>query len=187
MEKEIWKACKGFEQFYEVSNLGRVRSIALFSARWKKVVPRKNPVLKELETSRFGYKRVLLCLYGVHYHCAVHRLVAQTFLPNVAGYPEVNHKDENKGNNHVSNLEWCSRKYNANYGSLPERISDRMSNHHPAAMRVFQFDLNGNFIREWKSQRQAGRAIGIDGTTIGRCIQGKYKHAGGFIWKSSRI
>ena len=180
---EEWRACKGFEGFYEVSNEGRVRSLAVYNAQRKKVYKRKMPVLKKIETTKDGYKRVLLCHYGVHHHCSVHRLVAQAFIPNPDNLPCINHKDEQPSNNKVSNLEWCTHKYNSNYGTLPQRISKRMSENHPTAMRVCQYDMDGNFIRSFKSQREAARSLGIRGENISRNIKGKYKHAGGYIWK----
>ena len=180
--KEIWKPCKGFEEFYEVSNTGHVRSIALYSDKHKRVIKRKHPVIKAEETTHDGYKRVLLCLYGVHHHCAVHRLVAQTFIPNIDGLPEVNHKDENTQNNSVGNLEWCSRKYNANYGTHPKRIKERMRKNHPTAKPVIQFDISGNKVREWKSQKEAARYLGIRSENISRCCKGKNHQAAGYYW-----
>lgn len=183
MITEVWKACKGYEQFYEVSNLGRVRSIALFSAKWKKVVKRKHPVLKKAEVTYDGYERVLLSLYGNHHHCSVHRLVAQTFIPNDLELPEVNHKDENTRNNCVSNLEWCSRKYNANYGTLPKRISERQINNPALSKVVNQYSLNGVFIATYPSIKEAERITGIDNTMISRVCKGKSKFAKGYLWK----
>lgn len=183
---EEWRDCKGFEGFYQVSNEGRVRSLAVWNAQHKKVCLRKQPVLKKIETTKDGYKRVLLSLYGVHHHCAVHRLVAQAFIPNPFNYPCINHKDETHDNNNVDNLEWCTYKYNSNYGTHPQRIRERMSTNHPTAMRVYQFDMKGNFVAEHKSQRDAGKTLGIRGENIGRNIQGKYKHAGGYIWKATK-
>lgn len=180
---EEWRPCVGFEGFYEVSNFGRVRSIAVYIDKHKRVYQRKAPVLKAIETNRDGYKRVLLCHYGKHHHCAVHRLVAMAFIPNEKNLEEVNHKDENPANNNVENLEWCSRKYNANYGTLPKRISKRMSVQHPTAKRVYQLDINGNVIAEFKSQREAGRIMGIGGEVITRACKGTVKLAGGYRWK----
>lgn len=179
---EEWKDCKGFEGFYQVSNEGRVRSMAVWSHKYQKVLKRKTPHLNSIETTKDGYKRVLLCLYGVHHHCSVHRLVAQTFIPNTDGFPEINHKDENTQNNNVENLEWCSRKYNANYGTLPKRIKERMSKNHPTAKPVIQYDMLGNKIREWKSQKEAARYLGIRSENISRCCKGKNHQAGGYFW-----
>ena len=183
--KEEWKPCKGFEEFYEVSNTGKVRSIALYSAKYKRIIRRKYPKELSAETNREGYKRVVLCLYGVHHHFTVHRLVANAFIPNGNNLPEINHKDENKANNNVTNLEWCSRVYNANYGTNPQRIKERMQNNHPTAIKVNQYSMDGKFIKTWKSQREAARSLGIRGENISRNIKGKYHHAGGYLWKNA--
>lgn len=183
--KEEWRPCVGFEGFYEVSNLGRVRSVAVYSDKYKRVCQRKSPVLKAVETTREGYKRVLLCLYGKHYHCAVHRLVAMAFIPNTENSPEVNHKDENPANNRVDNLEWCSRKYNANYGTLPERISKRQINNPELSKVVFQYTKDGEFVTAYPSMNEAGRSVGVTGGMISRVCRGKAKSAAGFIFKFS--
>ena len=85
--KEEWRPCKGYEGFYEVSNMGRVRSIAVYSAKYGKVIERKTPRLRQLETSRDGYKRLALSLYGDEKHWFVHRLVALAFIPNQENLP----------------------------------------------------------------------------------------------------
>ena len=103
---EIWKPVCGFEDKYEVSNLGRVRSLNFRN--------KKNDIklLTPLDNGK-GYLQVRL---SRKWH-KVHRLVAKAFIPNPNNYDEINHKDENKSNNKVDNLEWCSRKYNVNYGN----------------------------------------------------------------------
>lgn len=182
--KEEWRPCVGFEDFYEVSNIGRVRSIAFYSAKYKKVFKRKNPNLRTLDTTNEGYKRVLLSLYGVHHHWAVHRLVASAFIPNPDKLPFINHKDENPSNNIVDNLEWCTGKYNSNYGTLPKRISERMLLNHPQAKAVFQYTKDGVFITAFKSASEAGRAVGLkNGDLVCRVCKGKAKTAKGFIFK----
>lgn len=107
---EIWKDIKGYEGLYQVSNEGNVVRL------WK-----KSKKLISQETSR-GYKRVHLYKNGISQHHSVHRLVATAFVENPDNLPQVNHKDENPGNNKVENLEWCDAKYNRNYGTCNERI-----------------------------------------------------------------
>lgn len=181
--KEEWRPVSGYEGFYEVSNLGNVRSLAVYSWKYKRVIQRKTPVMKVQETTHDGYKRVGLSLYGNKKHWLVHRLVAMTFIPNDDNLPEINHKDENTKNNIITNLEWCTRKYNANFGTLPQRISDRMNISHPTAKVVFQYMKDGTFITAYPSLKAAGRAIGLTGDMIGRVCKGKAKTAGGFIFK----
>lgn len=179
---EEWRDCVGFEGFYQVSNEGRIRSIAVYSAKYNRVIQRKTPHYNSIETTRDGYKRVLLCLYGVHHHCAVHRLVAQAFIPNPENLKEVNHKDENPSNNMLSNLEWCSREYNANYGTLPKRISKRSMNAEKSSKAVFQYSLDGTFITAYPSAKEAQRQTGANADVICRVCKGKAKQSGGFRW-----
>ncbi len=107
LPKRIWKDIEGFEGLYQVSNLGEIKIL-------------KSNKKKKLNYSE-KYVRVHLTRDKTNYTKYVHRLVAQAFLPNPFNYKEVNHKDENKINNCVWNLEWCDRKYNNSYGTLPTR------------------------------------------------------------------
>lgn len=181
--KEEWRPVSGYEGFYEVSNLGNVRNLAVYSYKYKRVLVRKQPRLLKLCPTHEGYLRVVLSKFGMKQHFAVHRLVALTFIPNDSNLPEVNHIDENHQNNMVSNLEWCTRKYNAYYGTLPQRISDRMSLSHPKAKAVYQYKEDGTFITAFPSLKAASRAIGLHDSIIGKVCKGKAKTAGGFIFK----
>ena len=107
---EEWKAIPGYEGLYEVSNKGNVRNV------------RRNTLLR-LQKNQ-GYIKVWLYKNGIGTGLRVHRLVAEAFLPNPDNLPEVNHKDEDKTNNNVDNLEWCNRKYNINYGSRKDKVRD---------------------------------------------------------------
>lgn len=163
--EEIWKDIKDFEGHYQVSNLGRIKSIKFG----------KEIILKQ-HNNKGGYYYVCLLKNGKHKNYYVHRLVAQAFLPNPYKLPQVNHKDENKTNNNVDNLEWCTNEYNHNYGTINERISQSQSK------PVLQYDLNGNLIKEWKSINECGRN-GFNQGDICKCCNGKRKTAKGFIWK----
>lgn len=122
---ELWKDVKGFEGYYQVSNFGNVKRVSHTSA-YKKTngVQRISERLKVLGTDKDGYKTVMLYIGSdVKKLCKVHRLVAEAFIPNPCNYPMVNHKDESKDNNCVSNLEWCDCTYNNNYGTRNQRLS----------------------------------------------------------------
>lgn len=106
---EEWKNVIGYEGLYEVSNKGNVRNV------------RRNKLLK-LSKNRYGYIQVYLYKNGIRTVFTVHRLVAQAFLPNPDNLPEVNHRDEDKTNNRVENLEFCDHKYNVNYGHRTKNI-----------------------------------------------------------------
>ena len=108
--QEIWKDIKGYEGLYQISNLGNVKSIRYFNHANNKAYTR-NRLLKTSKTEK-GYLRVELYKKGKGKKIRVHRLVAETFLPNLYNFKEINHKDGNKQNNCVDNLEWCTHSYN---------------------------------------------------------------------------
>lgn len=120
--EEIWKDVKGFEGYYEVSNLGRVRSVdrVIFDNVRKCDRLLKGRILKKRYHTG-GYNVVAFCKEHIIVNKFVHRLVAEAFIPNLDNLPLVNHKDEDKTNNCVDNLEWCDAKYNNDYGTRKER------------------------------------------------------------------
>ena len=174
MKKEYWKPVIGYEGLYEVSNWGRVKSLERYNLS---NCLRKGRILKQKQC-KDGYKSVTLYKDGKRKIIFVHRLVAQAFIPNPNNYPYVNHKDENKQNNIVTNLEWCDAKYNTNFGTCIERRSKKKSK------PVLQYDLEGNFIKEWKSTRECGRN-GFNQSVICKCCRKleHYKSAYGYIWE----
>ena len=122
-ENEIWKDVAGYEGFYQVSNKGNVRSVARKDSIGRK---RDGRILKP-RYDKDGYLNVGLCKNGKSKTKNVHRLVAESFIPNPKGFLEINHKDESKSNNRVENLEWCTREHNMNHGTLIERSSQARS------------------------------------------------------------
>ena len=115
---EEWKSIPGYEGLYEVSSYGRVRSLDRYDRR---NCFRKGRILKQNNDGR-GYMSIELCLNSKIKRYLVHRLVAQAFIPNPDNLPEVNHKDENPENNSVTNIEWCNRSYNINYGTRKDKV-----------------------------------------------------------------
>ena len=115
---EEWRPIEGYEGLYEVSNTGRVRSLDRYCYRLH-----KGKVLSPAKDTD-GYLQVVLHCNGKQHQRKVHRLVAQAFIENPDNLPEVNHKDEDKTNNRVDNLEWCDRSYNINYGSRKDKVRD---------------------------------------------------------------
>lgn len=117
MTEEIWKPIEGYEGLYEVSSYGRVRSLDRYvKGRYGNYRLHKGKILSPAKDTT-GYLKVVLSCNGKSKTIKVHRLIAQTFILNPDNLPEVNHKDEDKTNNRVENLEFCNRKYNCNYGS----------------------------------------------------------------------
>ncbi len=123
--EEIWRDIAGYEGLYQVSNLGRVKSLERTTKRFNgfKVCEYKdgNKILKQSKNYK-GYLFVGLCKNGKEKKYKVHRLVAEAFIDNPNNLPQVNHKNENKECNISNNLEWCTNKYNCNYGTRNERI-----------------------------------------------------------------
>ena len=128
-----------------------------------------------------GYQRV--GLYVGNYKSKtikVHRLVAKAFIPNPNNLPMVNHKDENKANNCVSNLEWCTNKYNLSYGTARQRIFETIERNGGYKIRpIIQKDLEGNVVKEWNSATEAARELGID---CGKILVACHKSYKGFVW-----
>lgn len=158
------KPIKDFEGLYEVDDLGNVYSV------------RRNKIMSPVIINS-GYYTVKLSKNKILTRYLIHRLVAQAFLDNPDNLPCVNHKDEDKTNNSVDNLEWCTYQYNNSYNDKGRRISATKS------IPVYQFDLNGNLIKEWKSMKEAGKSLGIDEANISAACSGKLKTYKGFIWK----
>lgn len=126
--QEIWRDIPNFENLYQVSNFGNVKTLEKYVGTGIKnnlKVKRKERLLKQY--NKRGYLQVSLSKNHKRYYFGVHRLVAQAFLPNPNNLPQVNHIDENPLNNNLSNLEWCSAKYNCNYGNRNKKIYNKTS------------------------------------------------------------
>jgi hypothetical protein len=177
--KEKWKDIIGYEGFYMVSNLGRVKSLPKQAG----FMFRKERILKP-NVTHHGYHRVTLQKDGHIKSLAIHRLVALAFIKNPNMLPYINHKDENKTNNCVNNLEWCDVAYNNNDGTRTERMS-RSKINGAGSKVVLQYDTHGNFIKEWESAAEIERQLGFQHSNISSCCQLKphYKTIGGFVWR----
>lgn len=157
------KDIKGFEGRYAVTSCGKVWSYK----RKKWLRP---------STDERGYQRVSLQVNNEKHTKKLHRLVAEAFIPNPNNLPQVNHKDENPSNNHMSNLEWCDAKYNCNYGHHNENVSKT------TGKSVYCVELDIIYC----STREAERKTGVPHENIAACCRGdRYKTAGGYHWKYS--
>lgn len=128
-----------------------------------------------------NYLAVHLSKHNTATTFSVHRLVAKAFIPNPKGLPEVNHKDENPPNNRADNLEWCTRLYNTNYGTHNEKLRRTKSNKY--GKPIVQFDLDGNFIKEYETLMEAERETGFHNGNISHCCRGDCSYAYGYVWK----
>ena len=186
---EIWKDIEGFEGYYQISNYGRLKSLQRFVPinRGQRIV--RERIIK-IHIGSCGYYQHPLNVKSLNKRktILIHREVAKMFVPNPSPqlYTEVNHIDENKLNNHYSNLEWCDRSYNNVYGTRKQRIIITQRNSHPRRKQVYQFNKKGELIAVFQSTREAERSTNICHNNISQCVNGQRKTAGGFIWKMTK-
>lgn len=169
---EEWRPIEGYEGLYEVSDLGRIKSLGNDKTR-------KEKILRQVKMKN-GYLIVNLYKNGKLKTCKVHRLVANAFLENPNSYICVNHKDENKENNFVDNLEWCDHKYNINHGTCIQRRAEKLTNG-VLSKKVYQYKKDRTLVGVWQSTAEAGRN-GFDQSAISSCCNGNRKSHQGFIW-----
>ena len=177
MEKEIWRDVKDYDGLYLVSNLGRVKSL-----NYRRTG--REEILKP-SMNTCGYLFVDLSKYGKQKAFLVHRLVAEAFIPNPENLQQINHKDEDKTNNCVWNLECCDYQYNNNYGTHNKRSAEARTNG-KCSKRVLQINKDtGEVIREWISLSEVYRQLGYLQENISKCCLGKphFNTAYGFKWK----
>ena len=161
--KEEWRDIAGYEGKYQVSNLGRVKSL-----NYKRTG--KHKILKLLKGSD-GYFYIGLCKNGIKKNNLVHRLIAQSFIENPDDFPEVNHRDENKQNNKVSNLEWCTHQYNNTYLSKHRKISKKVACY-----------KDGKLIKVYDAIIDV-KKDGFNDGQVCQCCKGNRKSHHGFQWK----
>ncbi len=186
---EEWRDVKGYEGYYQVNPFGEIRRLHKHTANRK---------LKAV-LDKDGYLYVCLSRNGISKNHRVHRIVAEAFLEKNNTHSQINHKDENKQNNHYTNLEWCDCIYNNNYGTRNRRISKtktgvpaawmigKTGRFCPNSKVVYQYDKNMNFIREWECANQVERELGFASSNINTNARGKMKTAYGFIWKYEKV
>lgn len=178
--QEIWKDVKGYEGRYLISNFGNVQSV-------------KSGKLLKVHTSHKGYVIVLLYKNQKSHTNQLHRLIAQAFIPNPNNLPQINHIDGNKQNNDISNLEWCDQHHNIKeayrLGLMPRIREGSFVKGHQRndTTKINQYDLNGQFIKEWGSIKSASLQFknisNHPQANISGVIRGNRKTAFGYIWR----
>lgn len=173
--EEIWRDIPDYENIYQVSNLGRVKSLERYVDAYIKNQEKCLKKEKILKGSYDGKGYVMVRLYkdGIIKTKKVHRLVAQAFLENPNGLPQINHKNEIRTDNRLENLEWCDSKYNNNYGN--HKIF--------GTKKIIQYDKDGNVIRIYDSINEASATTNVIATGIGKCCNRKQLTAGNYVWK----
>lgn len=194
--KEEWRDIPQYEGLYQVSNQGQIRSI-------DRIVRRNGETTKNLRGfillplyQKSGYMFVFLSKNGKAKRMAIHRAVALAFIPNPENKPEVNHINEDKTDNRLENLEWATIKENRNYGT---RIARGIANRNqtgekngmfgkrgslnPNSKKVLQYDLSGQFIREYDSVKMAAEMTHSNASSIARVANGYLKQTNSFIWR----
>lgn len=166
---EEWKDIEGYEGLYQVSNLGRVK-------RSKGKYMKSERILM-LFINTPGYLQVMLCKNNKCKKFTVHRLVANAFIPNPENKPQVNHIDEDKTNNKVSNLEWVTAKENVNHGTRNERSSKKIK----------AIDIANGEWNDYKSISECARELGLHQSSISICLKGKRKTSGGYTFKYKEV
>ena len=176
-ENEIWKDIPEYEGFYQVSSLGRVKSLChTFKMKNNKTFNVKEKILQPI-LQKTGYYTFNLCKNTKRKCHSLHRLIATSFIENPLMYTCVNHKDEIKTNNSLDNLEWCTKSYNRKYGTCQERIIDSQRK------RVVQLNSSGQIVKTWDSVNEAGRN-GFNAGKISLCCNGKRTKHKDYLWKN---
>lgn len=175
--KEIWKDIEEFDGDYQISNLGRLKSVARIVNGPRGEVHLSDRLLSQVVNKR-GYIEYQITHNGNHYSRKAHRLVAIAFIDNPNNLPQINHIDGNKQNNTVENLEWCDNRHNVLHAYQNDLIKTR---------RVCQCDKDGNVIKEWGSGGEAARVLGIARSNIHAVCIGKAKSYKGYIWKFAEV
>lgn len=186
--KEIWKDINGYEHLYQISNFGRVKSLerkVYWGCNYKTCRNEKERLLNYIKDKN-GYLRCSLHKDGKQRNYSVHRLVAETFIPNLEGKPEVNHIDGNKKNNRVTNLEWVTSQENQIHAFKMGLQKIRRGKDSSSAKAIIQYDYNGNLIKEHASISDALKFIGKKPHSrlyIRKSCIGENRTAYGYVWR----
>ena len=172
-ENQIWKDVPGYEGLYKVSDQGKVQSVC---GIWGK------HTINGFE-HKSGYMKVALYKDGIKKTFPLHRVVASAFLENPGNKEQVNHKDGNKKNNSVKNLEWCTQEENQRHAFAIGLNRGRKGVENANHRAVIQYDKKMNKIADWEYMSKIQEKLGINVSNVCNCCKGKIKSVGGFIFR----
>lgn len=176
---EIWKDVVGYEGYYMISNIGRVKTVSRLKRSKRNGVSPVKEYIRPPRVDKYGYHVITLCVDSKSKTFKIHRLVGIAFIPNPDNKPQINHKDGNKSNNHIDNLEWVTGLENQQHAQKMGLFNDLYTR---KSKNVLQVDLNNNIISVWRSASECGRH-GFKREQVRDCCLGKQETHKGFKWK----
>lgn len=182
---ELWEEISNYNHLYYVSNYGRIlrlKHIRMSKRYYKKGKAYPTKIFR-VSKNKQGYVNTQINFGGYFKTFKVHRLVAETFIPNPENKPQVNHRDGNKLNNRVDNLEWCTNGENGKHAWENGLRTKRIGNNNKFSVKVNQYDLDGTLIKKWNCINDISRELGIAHSLITSCCQNKQKTSHNYIWK----
>lgn len=186
-QEEVWKDIPNYEGCYQVSSLGRVKSLARsIPTKTRGIRRTKELIISQKlggEDKFWKYNQVVLQKELEREYASVHRLMAITFIPNPKNKPQVNHIDGIKTNNRLDNLEWSTISENGLHATKTGLLKNQKGKPNKLSKPVTQYDLNGDKLNTYPGLSMAKQATGVSRVNIWRCLNGKLSTAGGFIWK----
>lgn len=180
----IWKDIPNYIGYYQISNTGQIKSLErkVKSSKSRQGLRTVNERLIKTRIDKYGYETVILRKENIDKHFTIHRLVATCFIPNPENLPSINHKDENKLNNIVDNLQWCTVKYNNLYNNRQTKINNILKER-IIGKAILQYDLEWNLLQRFKTLRGMHRETGFSREKIKRVCNGLQEQSYGYYWK----
>lgn len=187
--QEVWKDIDGYDGNYQISDLGRVRSVKHRINNYVRGGSKDDDymILSPCINHKTGYVQIVLRKNYKQKLFLIHRLVAQHFIPNPENKKTVNHINGIKTDNRSNNLEWATHKENIkhsfNNNLQPKYWIGKFGKDHSTSKKILQYNINGHLIKEWDCISDAARTLGINSSCITHCAKGHSNTAAGFVWK----